>query len=317
MCIKKTRDLKKANTRILGSINTVLSFTIVLLIFGCKDQTIEKEIAPVEQENWSNLIDKDLSKWDTYLSFKHQLGYDGSPPKDATGQLIEPIGMNQPGYDVFTTVEEDNEQLIRVSGEYYGCLISKEEYSNYHLQLKFKWGELKWVPRKNLLKDSGILYHSIGPMAAEHWRSWMLSQEFQIMEGHTGDFWKQANSAIDIRAYTPEFIMNPMAHESQDFLPIGMGEKNEYYCLRSSNNENKHGEWNTLDLICFDGKSLHIVNGEVVMILKNSRYLNEQGEAIPLRKGKIQLQSEAAELFYKDIKIRTLENFSEEYARYF
>jgi len=169
------------------------------------------------------------------------------------------------------------------------------------------------------MKDSGILYHSIGALGAEHWRSWMLSQEFQIMEGHTGDFWKQASSAIDIRAYNNEFVMTPMAHETQPFRPIGTNQEEGYdfYCLRSNNYENPHGEWNTLDLICHKGKSLHIVNGEVVMILQNSRYYNEAGEAIPLIKGKIQLQSEAAEVFYKDIKIRPLEELSEEHAALF
>lgn len=294
----------------------VLCAVFVPFLFACKNEVKVKE-QEQEQPTWTDLIDKDLSNWDTYLSFKHQVGYDGSAPKDEAGNLIEAIGLNKPGYDVFTTAEEDGQCIINVSGEYYGCLITKQEYSNYHFQLKFKWGEKKWNPRKNLLKDSGILYHSIGPMGAEHWRSWMLSQEFQIMEGHTGDFWKQATSAIDIRAYTPEFVMNPMAHESQPYLPVGQGEKNEFYCLRSTNNENAHGEWNTLDLICFDGKSLHIVNGEVVMILKNSRYVNESGEIVPLTSGKIQIQSEAAEVFFKDIKIRSLKKLSDTYAKYF
>ena len=270
-----------------------------------------------ENADWTDLVDADLSHWDTYLSFKHQLGYDGSPPRDESGALIEPIGMNPSGYEVFTTQQEGDENVIRVSGEYYGCLISKEEYENYHLQLKFKWGDKKWVPRKDLLKDSGVLYHSIGPVGAEHWRTWMLSQEFQIMEGHTGDYWNQATSAMDIRAYVPEYIMNPMAHASQEYLHIGEGGPYQNYCLRSSNYEQPHGEWNTLDLICFEDKSLHIVNGEVVMILKNSRYVNSSGEVLPLTKGKIQLQSEAAELYYKDIRIQPLDSLPASYASYF
>jgi len=41
----------------------------------------------------------------------------------------------------------------------------------------------------------------------------------------------------------------------------------------------------------------NIVNGHVVMILRNSRYV-EDGKIIPMTRGKIQLQSEAAEVFY-------------------
>ena len=147
---------------------------------------------------------------------------------------------------------------------------------------------------------------------AEYCRSWMLSQEFQIMEGHTGDFWSQANSAIDLRACKPESNMNPMAHESHEYLPISMHSPYRNYCLRSGNYEKPGGEWNKLDLYCFEDKSLHVVNGEVVMILRNSRYLDEKGESVPLTKGKIQLQSESAEAYFKDIRIRKIESLSQE-----
>jgi len=287
-----------------------------LLLVACNPNSVNKDDF---EHKWTHLIDKSLSKWDQYLSYKHQVGYDGSQPKDEDGSLIEPIGLNKPGYEVFTTVIEGDEDVIRISGEYYGCLISKNEYDNYHFQLKFKWGDKKWDPRKKTMKDSGILYHSIGKMGAEHWRSWMLSQEFQIMEGHTGDYWKQATSAIDIRAYNNEFVMTPLADPNQPFRSIGENQPEGYgyYCMRSNNYEKPHGEWNTLDLICYNGKSLHIVNGEVVMILENSRYYNEDDQAIPLTKGKIQIQSEAAEVFYKDIKIRKLDKLSEEHSALF
>ncbi|KAA1243472.1 DUF1080 domain-containing protein [Aquimarina sp. RZ0] len=289
---------------------TKLAFPLLLLLFSCSSVIEEKNIDHQEKLNWEELIDTNLSNWDTYLSYQHQPGYDGTIPKNEQGDSIAPIGLNKPSYNVFTTVQEGDDIIIRNSGEYYGCLITKKEYKNYHFQLKYKWGNKKWAYRKNLLKDSGILYHSIGPMAAEYWRSWMLSQEFQIMEGHTGDFWSQANSAIDIRAYKPESNLDPMAHESQEYLPISMNSPYKNYCLRSGNYEKGHDEWNTLDLFCYEGKSLHVVNGEVVMILKNSRYIDENGKSIPLIKGKIQLQSEAAEIFFKDIRIRKIDSLS-------
>ena len=192
------------------------------------------------EPEWTNLLDKNLSHWDNYLSFRHKIGYDGKAPVDSSGNLIPPIGINQPGYDVFTVIEENNEPILKISGEIYGCVYTKEEYSNYHLSLQVKWGDKTWVPRKKLLKDSGVLYHSSGPLGVEHWRSWMLSQEFQIMQGHMGDFWNQANSAIDIKAYIPEGSMNAVADESQSFLPFGKGGISGY-CLRSANYEKGTG----------------------------------------------------------------------------
>ena len=52
------------------------------------------------------------------------------------------------------------------------------------------------------------------------------------------------------------------------------------------------------------------------MILQNSRYV-EDGKKIPMTKGKIQLQSEAAEVFYKNIKIKNLKTLPKEYQQYY
>ena len=295
--------------------HSISLFFIFILLAACNPKLEDKN--NVKEHQWENLIDPKLEHWDQYLSFKHQLGYDGTPPRNMNGEPISPIGMNNLSYHAFETEQNGDELWLKIKGEYYGALISKKEYANYHLQVQFKWGTKKWTPRKNLLKDSGILYHSIGPVGAEHWRTWMLSQEFQIMEGHTGDYWNQATSAIDIRAYTPEYIMNPMAHETQDYLHIGEGGPFKNYCLRSSNYEKPHGEWNTLDLYCFEDKSLHLVNGKVVMILKNSRYLNQNNEFAPLTKGKIQIQSEAAEIYFRNIRIRNIDALDQELNAYF
>jgi hypothetical protein len=269
-----------------------------------------------DEPQWTNLLDIKLSHWDNYLSFRLPIGYNGDIPKDKDGKPLSPVGLNQSGYDVFTVSEENNEPVLKITGEIYGCIISKEEYSDYHLSLKVKWGDKKWDPRKKLLKDSGLMYHSIGPVGVDYWRSWMLSQEFQIMEGHMGDFWSQMNSAIDVRAYIPEGeMMNAVADKSQPFIPFGEGGVSGF-CMRSANYENAPGEWNTIDLISFNGNSLHIVNGHVVMILRNSRYVKE-GVTIPMIKGKILIQSEAAEVYYKDIKIKNMESLPDEYSQYF
>lgn len=266
---------------------------------------------------WQNLLDKDLSQWENYLSFRYPEGYDDEILVDENGQEIQPIGLNKNSeYNVFNTTQEGDECILRISGEIYGCITTKEAYENYHLKLKVKWGDIKYHPRKKLLKDSGIMYHSIGPHGAEGWRSWKLSQEFQIMEGHMGDYWSQATSAIDVRALVPEYIMNPVADTNQDFIPLGEGSEYPGFCLRSVNNEKPSGEWNEIELICFENKSIHIVNGEVVMVLKDSRYMKD-GRAIPMQKGQIQIQSEAAEVFYKDIYIRPITALSPELAAFY
>ncbi len=267
-------------------------------------------------DKWRSLLDKDLSKWEMYLSYQHQDGYDGSEPKDEHGQPIEPIGYNKNVNNVFSVINMEGKPVLKVSGEYYGCVFTKESFQNYHLSLKIKWGDKKWEPRKEKLLDSGLLYHSNGDAGIDYWRSWMLSQEFQIMEGHMGDYWAIGNTAIDVRAFPQEGMMNSVAGHKEPFIPVGGDSGRDAFCLRSADFESEPGEWTTLELICFEGKSLHIVNGEIVMVLKNSRVATDEGST-PLTSGKIQIQSEAAEVYFKEIKIRDLDKLPDSYASYF
>ena len=80
--------------------------------------------------------------------------------------------------------------------------------------------------------------------------------------------------------------------------------------------ESPMGEWTEIQLICFNGKSLHIVNGEVVMVHENSRYFENEAY-VPLIKGKIQLQSEACEVFCKDSMIQEIDKLPTLYAQLF
>ncbi len=288
--------------------------TITTLIASFLLLCISNSFSP--KPEWTNLLDKDLSQWQTYLSYRHSDDYKGEIPKDASGNQIAPIGYNKNESNVFSVTQEKGESVLRISGEIYGCLFTKTDYENYHFKLKVKWGEKKWTPRLKKLKDSGICYHSQGECGKDYWKAWMLSQEFQIMEGHMGDYWNIANSAIDVRAYIPEGSMNTVASNNQPFLPIGTGTPNSGFCLRTVDNQSPANDWTTVELICYEGKSLHIVNGKVVMVLANSRY-HEGDKDFPLTKGKIQLQSEAAEVFYKDIQIKQIYGLPAEYEAYF
>ncbi|MGC3943278.1 MAG: DUF1080 domain-containing protein [Chryseolinea sp.] len=291
------------NTKRLALALLILPLAAALLCMGKTDE-------------WTPLLDKNLSQWDTYLSYRHQIGYNGNVPKDSLGNAISPVGYSKDESHVFSVLNEPGDPVLRVSGEIYGCLFTRKSYENYHLKLQVKWGEKKYDPRKEKLRDSGILYHSIGEAGAEYWRSWMLSQEFQVMEGHMGDFWRQANSAIDIRAYPSEStVMSSVADTKQPFLSFKQGK--DGFCLRSGNFESPPGEWTTLELICFNGKSLHIVNGNVVMVLRNSRYTQPDGKEVPMTSGRIQLQSESAEVFYRNIRIKPLQSMPEAYESLF
>ena len=72
--------------------------------------------------------------------------------------------------------------VICASGKEYGYIITQKEYENYHLKLEFKWGVPTYEPRKDQVRDSGILFHVVGPQ-----KVWPKSIEFQMIEGRTGE----------------------------------------------------------------------------------------------------------------------------------
>ncbi|MEZ4698755.1 MAG: DUF1080 domain-containing protein [Rhodothermales bacterium] len=294
-------------------VSTPRPFALALccaLLAGCASAP---EIGP---GSWEPLLDDDLTQWEMYLGYKLPAGYDGAVPTGPDGEALAPVGYNNNVNQVYSVSMATGDPVLRISGEYYGTLFTKRSYENYHLTLEVRWGELTWDPRKALLRDTGILYHSIGENGIDYFRAWKRSQEFQIMEGHMGDYWSIAGTAADVRAYLPERSMNAVASTRRPFIPIAEDSPAGGFCMRSADFESDYGEWTRLDLIAFGDKSLHLVNGEVVMVLRNSRY-TEQGETHPLIGGQIQLQSEAAEVFYRDIRIRSLDALPEAYAPWF
>ena len=81
-------------------------------------------------------------------------------------------------------------------------------------------------------------------------------------------------------------------------------------CIRDSSRvepDAPHGEWNRLDIYTIGDTAVHIANGEILMVLEKMKVRGER-----LAKGRIQIQSEAAECDYKDMKIRTITDFPEE-----
>jgi hypothetical protein len=79
------------------------------------------------------------------------------------------------------------EGTIKVSGEEWGGLTSKDSYRDYHLTLEWKWGGPNLGKRAGHARDSGILVHGTGEDGA-HGGTWLQSIESQIIEGGAGDF---------------------------------------------------------------------------------------------------------------------------------
>ena len=278
----------------------LLALTLVSSIVAAADKPGE----------WRPLLDAKFSLFDVYLSYR---GDQIMSVLKGTAADLKPVGLNPPGQDVFTMIEQGGKPVLRISGEIYGCATTKQEFSNYHFRASFKWGDKKWEPRLTELKDSGILYHSRGAFGVDYWKSWALSQEFQVIEHGIGEYWRQATSAFDIRADAKApGAEAPKWNPKAPWMEFA-GANN--HALAGSD-EDRPGQWNALELVCFEDRCVHIVNGKVVMALKNSRY-QDGNKTVPMTGGKLQIQSEAAEVFYRDLEIRSIQSMPREFRQYF
>lgn len=273
----------------------LVKYSALAILFISWNINSYRDQSPVIQDEWTILFNgKNLDGWETYLGPRYNV-----QAGDFAGDRI---GLNNDPDGVFTVVKEDDQNAIRISGEHFGCIATKQEFENYHLQLQFKWGQEKYVPRKKSKRDSGLLYHSHGAHGVG-WFFWMASQEFQIQEGDCGDYWSILSN-IDGNT-----VMNSDSsytyNKNGTLRTFGPHGGLRGHIIKSEDAEKPMGEWNTLDLYTFGGSSIHKVNGKTVMVLHNSRQ-KVNNELIPLTKGKIQLQSEGAEIFFKNIKVEKI-----------
>ena len=204
---------------------------------------------------------------------------------------------------------------IRISGEAFGELRNQGTFKDYHLRLQFKWGQKQWPPRDQpgTPRDSGLLYHVHAPPGAEG-RTWARSIELQIQEHDVGDLYA-VGSAIAVRARARPGPQPRL----YDYDPTGewtffsQSQGSSGRCIKQPDNEKPTGEWNTVELVCLRDDSIHIVNGKVVMRLHGPVRID--GELpTPVNAGQIILQSEGAEIFYRDIEIRPISAIPPEFA---
>ena len=265
-------------------------FLFALIFIGSSFSSRERRREPLQLFNGKN-----LNGWDTYVG----------PLYDTIKKAFvgEPIGLNKDVNKIFSVVTEGGKPAMRISGENFGGISTQQEFTNYHLRLEFKWGKSKWHPKRNAKRDSGLLYHAVGPHAADG-LFWMRSQEFQIQEGDCGDYWGCGGAFASIPAEKKgenKFVYAP-GNPLLTFRDKGPNGRN---CIKNPDAEKPTGEWNTIDLYCFGDTSVHMVNGKVVMVLYNLRE-PEGSLDKPLTKGKIQVQSEGAEVFYRDMQIEQI-----------
>ena len=232
----------------------------------------------------------------------------------------KPLGLNNDPYHVFTVTRTDGEPAIHVTGEVYGAITTQAAFTNVHIRVQYKWGPRKWAPRNEPrhYRDSGILYWAVGPHGAGS-DAWMRSVEYNVMEKGVGQWWSVAGAYCDVEGRN--IVLQD--HPAVPYRGESPGEKCVLWSPGSTrytvqpwegitsplDPEKPHGQWNTAEVIAWGNQALHLLNGQVVLALSNPRF-KESGSnrETRLSHGRIQLQSEAAELFYRHFEARPIDS---------
>lgn len=200
--------------------------------------------------------------------------------------FLEKHGINSDPDKVFLVADG----VLHISGAEMGGLVTEKEYENYYLRAEFKWGEKMYEPRLGKARDSGIQYHITGPLVV-----WPRMMEFQVSEGGTGDIWVVKGTSIVVRG---------TKYDSSGKSPyiriprVGRGELQNVTGFRQPEGEveNPHGQWNVLELVADHDRVMQFVNGKLV----------NEGTDANTRRGKIDFQSEGAEVYFRNMQIARL-----------
>ena len=273
--------------------------------------------AAPQPSDWRSIWNgKNLDGWTTWMQAPSPTSEVPGLKRDETGKYLEPIGSGRDPLKVFSVSEDvDGRSAIRISGEAFGELRTKESFTDYHLKFQFKWGEKKWPPRDrpDTRRDSGLLYHVHAEPGAEG-RTWARSVELQIQEGDVGDLYA-VGSAIAVRSKARPGV-TPAIYDydpAGEWFYFSQSHGSSGRCVKQPDNEKPTGEWNTVELVAFHDDSIHIVNGKVVMRLHGPQRIDTNVPTL-VTSGAIILQSEGAEVYYRDIQVRPIKAIPAEFA---
>ena len=216
---------------------------------------------------------------------------------------------------VFTVVDQvDGAPAVRISGEKWGGIITRDSYRDYRLVVEFRWGLLTWGQRRNATRDSGVLVHAQGAdgnTGRDFNGPWMRSIEAQVIEGGVGDIILVAGFEADGARVTPR--ISARVGKDRDGEPVfdPNGEAREFESGRINwygrdvdwqdrlgfrgrdDVESPYGGWTRLEVVAEGDRITNIVNGKVV----------NEGYRSSLTEGKILIQSEGAEIFFRRIDL--------------
>jgi hypothetical protein len=191
-----------------------------------------------------------------------------------------------------------------------GYLATHQEFENVHIRVEYKWGVKRFSPHGQSKRDNGILYGLVGED-----KVWPTCIECQIEESDVGDY------------FLVNGVRGTQAKHSDGLFPEGLGPDGWSGSAARAplplagspdgpgtdrkikdGNFEELNDWNVVEVIWQGNRSAHIVNGRVVNMIDNLQQPDPHnpGQFIPLIRGKIAIELEFAEIWFRRIEVKSL-----------
>ena len=185
--------------------------------------------------------------------------------------------------------QPDKEELNTGNNATHGMCYTNKKYSKYILKFEYKWGSKIFNNFQQWQYDAGCYYHVIDD------KIWPKGVEYQIRYDHLKD--RNHTGDLIIAGVKAKWYSN----EDEKFcLPKDGGTAQTfkdwlYLAAPDVEFNGLNDKWNQCEIVVMADKYvIHKLNGTIVNMASD----------LSVGEGKIGLQSETAEIFYRDIKIK-------------
>jgi hypothetical protein len=191
-----------------------------------------------------------------------------------------------------------------------GYLATSREFENVHIRLEYKWGMRRFAPRTYSKRDNGLLYGLVGED-----KVWPTCVECQIEEGDVGDYFMvgtrgvqdEHSSGLFGQTLGPKGWPGPPERTTPE---PALGAKDGAAISRKIKDGNFEilDGWNIVEVIWQGDRSAHIINGRAVNAASRLEQPdpNNSGKFIPLTRGKLAIEIEFAEIWFRRIEVKSI-----------
>lgn len=232
---------------------------------------------------------------DGYTTLFNGESFDGWYLKIRSGDSIEAAKVFQVSEGLVHVFKDHPDSFnLNQGGQTHGLMYTNGTYDKFSFKFDYKWGKKIMNNFGRFQYDAGMYYHVYDD------KIWPNGLEYQVRynhledKNHTGDYW---SSGVTFQWFSEDSTTFKASWEGGKPMPIRGG---EHLASLDAEFNALNDEWNTCEIIAMGDKyAIHKLNGKVVNYATD---LNRSG-------GVIGLQSETAEIFYRNIKIKEFDKF--------